>query len=145
MLLISGQPGAGKSSFCRWLANQHGYVHVETDVEWAQWGPYLGASDLASARDARNQIRLLGPDVAFEWGFSPELLPRVKQLAMMGLERWWFRADELAYQAQIARIEGNWSRIEAVYRDRILDVLDADGLRATNDEIYSHIAGHLDP
>ena len=155
LLLISGQPGAGKSTFCRWLAEEHGYIHVETDVDWGTWGPFLTAEDLASARQVRNKIRGLGPDVAFEWGFSPELLPRVRQLSMMGLQKWWFRADEprarlqyeeregdvsmTAYVVQSAKIVEHWPRIATTYKDRILDVLNADGTRMAQEEIYDRI------
>ena len=69
LLLISGQPGAGKSTYCQWLSEKHGYVHVETDAEWRAWGPLLTDPEFRSAVEIRNRLRQLGPNVAFEWGF----------------------------------------------------------------------------
>jgi hypothetical protein len=157
LLLISGQPGAGKSTYCRWLEKEHGYTHVETDAEWSAWGRLLTTDldEIGPARDVRNRLRQYGPNVALEWGFLREMMPRVRQLIMIGLEPWWFRADEKvafqhymcrsgpasaeAYQSQLEKIAGGLQEIEKVYRGRILNVLNADGTRMSAEEILAEM------
>lgn len=79
-LLTSGLPGAGKSTYCEWLAQQHGYYHWETDVGWSEWSQLIG--DAAAARHA---AAARGEKVVVEWGFEPMYLPRVR------LMRRWLR------------------------------------------------------
>ena len=157
LLLISGQPGAGKSTFCRWLVHEKGYAYVETDAEWNIWGSTLTEPGLGSAREVHNRLRQRGPDVVIEWGFHPDLLHRIRELIIVGLEHWWFRADEAAafqqylnrsgdvseeaYRIQLERITHSFAMIEKVYRGRMLEVLEPDGTRMPYDEILTMMLG----
>ena len=105
-------------------------------------------------------MRSLGPDVVVEWGFLPIFANRIRQLATVGIEHWWFRADEpLAheqylqrdgavlpdnYRVQVEQIESNWPVIERAFRGRILDVLTSDGTRMPNDAILARIQEAVD-
>ena len=138
LILLSGRPGAGKRETGRWLATEHCYVHVETDVEWATWGQALCTADiLAGATTVRNRARVLGPDVVIEWGFRVKLLPCVRQLRMVGFETWWLDGDEgaarqvylqrrgtsadviQAYEAQVQSIEAARRRLDSFYEHRM--------------------------
>lgn len=111
LILLSGRPGAGKTETGRWLATEHCYVHVETDVEWATWGQALCTADiLAGATAVRNRARALGPDVVIEWGFRVKLLPCVRQLRMVGFETWWLDGDEGGGSAGLPATAGHLSR-----------------------------------
>jgi hypothetical protein len=151
LFVISGRPGAGKSTYCRWLAEHRGYVHVETDIEWDTWGQLLGQMDDASAVDVRNRIRSLGPNVVFEWGFIVALVQRIAQLRMTGVQPWWFDGDIEAtrqsylqrmgpvsipaYEAQAAAIEASWPQIQRMYRGHIVNVVSAGPTYLSPEEI----------
>jgi hypothetical protein len=128
---------------------------VETDAEWNTWVGFLTDLRFETAVELRNRLRMLGPDVAFVWGFDPALLPRISQLHSAGLEPWWFRGDETAaresclkrkgpasieaYATQVQKIERAWPQIEKVYRDRVLDVVSPGPKYLAHDAIYDRV------
>lgn len=69
-LLIAGLPVAGKSTYCRWLVQEHGYEHLDSDAQ--RDDPIIVAVNTGDADAVRNATRLLrsfGPDVVLDWGF----------------------------------------------------------------------------
>jgi hypothetical protein len=130
LLLLSGRPGAGKSEVGKWLAEQHGFRHIETNTEagWRTLNELLGGVQTPQG---------LGENVVLEWGFPPDNLPAVRWLRdVAGFDAWWLDGDEPAahqgftmsrrhlspeqqreaennYQAQVPAIEKAWPQLES--------------------------------
>ena len=136
LLLISGRPGAGKSTFCHWLEGNRGYTHVEADRDRGKWLALVGDPN---PQKLITKLRTLGTDVAFEVGYAPDLLPGIERLSAEGVEIWWFDGDpEAAWQnfqnrdgpvsqndfhAQVALIDAGRLHIDRTYQGRILQVV----------------------
>ena len=143
LVLLSGQPGTGKTAFANWLTENRGFVHVETDAEWNTWGPLVSVQGLEKAIETRNRARALGPDVIVEWGFKVALLGCVRYLRASGFESWWFDGEEeaarqgyirrrgdshsvmTAYQVQVNEIQAAWPQLERFYGDHIIRTVGA--------------------
>ncbi len=141
-LLIAGIPGAGKTSFSRWLSDTYGYVHIEVDVA-VEEDPLIQLllhRDVLNVQGVAESLISRGPDVVLDWGFVPTLLGRVRQLVRKGFEPWWFTGDEEAarqafsaagkapqelFDLQLQDIDSSWPRIEKVFRGHILRVIES--------------------
>lgn len=140
MLIISGIPGAGKSTFARWLSSHHGLVHLDAD----KLGSDVVTTMLADGRPD-SSARLLdelhgrGHQVVLDWGFPSPLIWKLRQLRALGAEAWWFDGDRnAAHESFIARgsgsvsglarqlelIEARWDEISEVFSDRMLRVIE---------------------
>jgi hypothetical protein len=151
-LLIAGLPGAGKSQFCRWLAQEHDFVHIDTDVD-----PVI--NELASQNQrvvlsAATGLIGRGPRIALEWGFRPAFLPQVRAVIGAGLSPWWFGGSEAAarrsyrqrvrgdhramqaFETQLGAIHMEWTGIAEVFEGHILPVVDLGPTYMPPDEIY---------
>lgn len=138
LVLLSGRPGAGKTSYAEWLAAQRGFIHVDTDSEWATWGPLLCIRSAEAAIATANRARDLGPNVVIEWGFKMALLDCVRLLRDAGFDAWWLDGDEAAarqgyvmrrgdapgvmaaYWTQVREIEAAWADLESFYGDHVI-------------------------
>src|SRR5258708_28146469 len=95
LLIVAGIPGTGKSTFCRFLADHHGFAFYEVDRirQWqdrAVWEELFGRSRSEFAA----RFRELHPKGAvLEWGFSPEQVPLVRELIEAGMRPIWFAGD----------------------------------------------------
>jgi hypothetical protein len=143
LILLSGRPGAGKTAFAHWLVAQHGFIHVETDLEWRTWGPLLCVQSLEDAVATCNRARALGPNVVIEWGFKVALLGCVRQLRAAGFDAWWLGGEEAAayqgyisrrgtsprvldaYRRQVNEIQAAWPELECFYGDHIIRTVTA--------------------
>jgi hypothetical protein len=155
LVLLSGRPGAGKTTFASWLATQRGFVHVETDAEWSSWGKLVCVQSLDAAVVTHNLARTLGPNVVIEWGFKTALLSCVHLLRSAGFDTWWLDGDEAAarqgyvsrrgaspsvmaaYTAQVEEIGAAWPRLERFYGDHIIRTVTAGPTYKPFDEIAS--------
>ena len=156
VLLIAGRPGAGKSEFCRWLRDNRGYVHVETDKEpdWILLA--LGARD-GSPTPLLERLQQVGPDVAFEWGMRMEFLGAVPALVPLGVEPWWFDGEEPAaregwlmahgeaglpaYEIQRDAIAAHRLQIEQVFQGRIVGTVSAGPTYLDSEVLASLVLG----
>lgn len=118
IILISGLPGVGKSSFSRTLARKCGYSHY--DMERAQTWP---RPDLHSLWDASrsNFVSALASahagNAVLDWGFPPVCLPWITELKGAGVVVCWFYADEpLARKSYLARDPGGIDAFERQLR-----------------------------
>lgn len=140
-LLVSGLPGAGKSTFCHWLSQTHGYYHFDVDCETALGNPVarlLSDPRPGSLQDLVRQLSEGHERVAFDWGFPSELIVRVRVLRHLGADLWWFGGDEEAairsfearrtvgmatLAAQLRGIHQYWPRIEKLFQGRMLQAI----------------------
>ena len=133
-MLIAGIPGAGKSTFGRWLADEHNLDHIDLDREPYRLDPTTWA-----------------PRTVLDWGFLLATLPFVRSLVADGVEHWWFDGDrdaahesfgsrkdhpgnEGAWRIQLAAVEEHWDEIAALFAGRIIDVISAGPTYVSNEE-----------
>jgi len=127
LIILSGIPGTGKSTYSHWLHECYDFTHHDVDV--------MGLpSD--SLLDSRRLV--------VDWGF-PAIEPRLTTcLALigtwtdLGAELWWFDGDReaalqsflyrgtvprSAWNVQMRGIVENWERISKVVGERVVDVI----------------------
>src|SRR3954468_583583 len=96
--LISGIPASGKSTFCRWLEEKKGFLHLDVEKPGGlerygmatAWATLFDAR--ASATPFIEALEKFHRPVVIDWGFPPEHLPAVKKLFDGGVMLWWFAA-----------------------------------------------------
>src|SRR5437867_1012698 len=135
ILLVSGTPAAGKSTYCRWLEQEHGFMHFDIDAQMFQgtgveraWNSIFqpGGSVQPFIRTLHQWLR----SVAIDWGFPPARLGVVRDLKEEAVDIWWFQADKIAarhkflergvhavedFDRQVARIEAAWPSIAELF------------------------------
>lgn len=143
--MLSGIPGTGKSAYGQWLAQNHGFLHLDSDkgeqnglAGWnvvATLPPGDPSLFISTLRDLRCPVIL-------EMGYPPVCLPIVEALHRAGLTAWWFDGDRAAARRhfikrntvsvealdiQMARIAEAWPVLAEFYGSRILHVVAEDG------------------
>jgi len=160
MLLIAGIPAAGKSHFCAWLAEHHGFVHVDPERPGCldelsitgAWGQALREDDPTELLSA---LRALGPRVVLDWGFPPHRIDFVEELKAIGVTLWWFDADhgrareefirrrivsQAALEIQMPAIQKRWDQLRELFHPNIIRVLDSAGQRLDSNDIWQEIS-----
>jgi len=145
IMLISGIPGCGKTTFGTWLAQNRSYVHIDLEHDGldrygvrTEWERFFGENDLLPFIQA---LYAFQKPVVLDWGYPPCLWPRIAQLSSGGITPWWFEADRLAarsaflsradlpvwaFDSQYAQIAAAWNELAPLYEDRIVHVLAQD-------------------
>ncbi len=157
LVLLSGIPGTGKSTYGRWLAQRHGVLHLDIengDLERHNLAQAWGASVVAPAASPQpivDALRRLNRHVAFDWGYPPVWLPFVMAMHRAGVTTWWFDGDRAAARRrflkrgtvsvqaldiQMQGIAAVDSDIRTFYGERIVEVIGADGIFTDPDVIY---------
>lgn len=138
-VIVSGIPGTGKSTYCRWLQEERGFAHQ--DVDW---------------QGLPTQERLQARPLVIDWGFpanEPSLtrcLEIIDTWRGLGAELWWFDGDRVGalesflaratvskgdWDNQLRGIEANWDRIASEVQGRVIQAIDQSGHKS-NDAIY---------
>lgn len=160
-LFIAGVPATGKSSFSQWLAEKHGYIHIDAEkaggADFDQAGVRSEWDKLISTGRATQfvaAIRKLPNPVVVNWGFPTRYLYVVNALQAEGVSTWWLHAqrntareafvkrggiDPVYFDRQMADIEREWLLIASVFRPRIVEGLRPDGSQRTPTEIWCDI------
>ena len=97
--LISGIPASGKTTFCNWLEENKGFLHLNVEE-----GGVLDRHGLATAWNALFEsgggaahfieaLEKFKRPVVIDWGFPPEHVDAVRKLFDGGVMLWWFAAD----------------------------------------------------
>jgi predicted kinase len=160
ILLVSGIPASGKSTYCRWLEQDQGFIHFDIDIQMfqgtgvgAQWTNIFqpGGSVEPFVSTLRQWLR----SVVIDWGFAPARLGVVRNLKEEGVEIWWFDADRAAaqrkyvergdralerFEAQIARIETTWSQIAEVFGTHIIVTLNSNAIYMPSEAIFRQMS-----
>jgi hypothetical protein len=162
--LISGIPASGKSTFCRWLEEKKGFLHlnVEEDgvLEWhglaAAWDTIFDAS--ASAAPFIEALEKFKRPVVIDWGFPPEHLDAVRKLFDGGVMLWWFAADWAVarrkfqvrrfphvqdFDIQIRKIEVTLPEINKLFRSHKEYTLLSSGIYPPPDKIWDSMLDTL--
>lgn len=94
LLLLSGVPAVGKSSFGRYLAREHGFAHYDLECYPRGWPhPELKPIWDSSRANFVDQLQTLHQRVVLDWGFPANAVPWVKELLAVGVRLVWFAAD----------------------------------------------------
>jgi len=96
LLVISGVPASGKSSYCQWLTWQ-GWTFINHDrantatrpIDQTWWRLVVTGRAVDFLKVVTNGDR----DVVLEFGFPMALLPQVERLKIAGVRHWWFDAN----------------------------------------------------
>lgn len=154
LVVLWGVPGAGKSTFARWLVQEMGYEHVETDAAVLD-GPATALQrawiTAGNARGIEAFVEAVGGNalpVVVEYGMwaDDDHLVHLGYLRQLGAEPWWFdgersaakeawreknrRAGRLIEDAIWDRVVGvidqNWAHIEAFFGSRVLRTIEPE-------------------
>jgi len=162
--LVSGIPASGKSTFCRWLEEKKGFLHLDVEKPGVldryglatAWNALFGAS--TSAASFVQALEGIGRPVAIDWGFPPECLHAVRKLFDSGVMLWWFAADwavarrkfELRryphvqdFDIQIRKIKATLPEINALFRSHVEYALPSTGIYAPPDKIWKSMLDTL--
>jgi hypothetical protein len=152
-LLVAGIPASGKSSFGRWMSQQHRFRHEDLEkhsnhLEWLQRKP---------ARSFIDEVRWGQPDFILDWGFPPNAstLATVRRLVEAGMTPWWFDGDRTAalesflargsplrdWEVQMPKIEANWGEIEAIFGSNHIEAVSRGPVYTPPENIYEQMLG----
>jgi hypothetical protein len=145
-----------------WLAEEHGYVHIDAEkaggADFDRVGAHNEWDELISTGRATKFVRAIGRSrnsVVVNWGFPTRYLYVVSALQAEGVHTWWFHAqrnlarqafvarggiDPVYFDRQMADIEREWLLIESVFRPRIVVGLRSDGSQRTPEEIWREVS-----
>ena len=96
LLHVSGIPATGKSSFCRYLAREHGFAHYDLECFPRGW-PRPDLKEIWDSAPIEFILRLreLHGKVAIDWGFPPNgyCLSIVNEFRTAGVRLIWFKGN----------------------------------------------------
>jgi hypothetical protein len=94
VILLSGIPATGKSTFARYLAQKYSFAHYDLECYPRGWPvPELRDTWEASRSDFVAQVRKHHDRIALDWGFPVHCLSWVKELLADGVRLIWFDGD----------------------------------------------------
>ena len=164
--LISGIPASGKSTFCRWLEQKKGFLHLDVEEPGALERHDLATSWQALLRDGGSASPFLEAlekfkrPVVLDWGFPPKHLPAVRKLFDGEVMLWCFAADWAVarrkfverggtkgpvetFDIQIREIEAALPEINALFRSHVVYALPSTGIYTPPSEIWKSMLDTL--
>jgi hypothetical protein len=107
VILISGIPATGKSTFARYLAEKHSFAHYDLECHPRGWPvPELRDTWVASRSDFVAQAHKHHDRIALDWGFPVHCLPWVQELQAHGARLIWFDGDVVRARQQFVKRGG---------------------------------------
>jgi DNA polymerase III delta prime subunit len=105
VLLLSGVPATGKSSFARALARDHNFTHYDLECYPQGWpDPCLKVIWDADPARFVAAVKANHRRVALDWGFPVRCLPIVQELRDAGAQLFWFNGErEVARRVFVQR------------------------------------------
>jgi len=163
-LLISDIPASGKSTFCTWLEEKKGFLHLDVEKPGVldrcglatAWATLFDTS--ASAAPFIEALEKFKCPVVIDWGFPPEHLDAVRKLFDGGVMLWWFAADwtvarrkykERAdpplhyFDIQIPKIQATLPQINALFGSHVEYALPSTGIYTPPNEIWKSMLDTL--
>src|SRR6266478_1816517 len=163
-LLISGIPTSGKSTFCRWLEEKKGFLHLDVEKPGVldryglttAWATLFDAG--TSAAPFVQALDRFKRPVAIDWGFLPEHLNTVRKLFEGGVMLWWFAADWAVarhkfkerstypvglFDIQLRKIEAALPEINALFGTHVEYALPSTGIYTPPDKIWKSMIDTL--
>jgi len=164
-LLISGIPTSGKSTFCRWLEEKKGFLHLDVEKPGVLdryglatgWATLFGAS--ATAAPFIEALEKFNRPVVIDWGFPPECIDTVRKLFEAGVMLWWFAADwavarrkfverggkgpVAVFDIQIRKIEAALPEINALFGSHKEYALPSTGIYPPPNQIWESMLDTL--
>ena len=163
--LISGIPASGKSTFCKWLEEKKGFLHL--DVEEAgvldryglatAWNTLFDVT--GTAAPFIEVLDTFNRPVVIDWGFPPEHLNAVRKLFDGGVMLWWFAADwavarrkfiargnkgpVAVFDIQLRKIEAALPEINALFGSHKEYTLPSTGIYPPPDQIWESMLDTL--
>jgi hypothetical protein len=170
LLLISGVPCTGKTLLGSYLADEHGYIHIDAERNngadfdrtgiHREWDEFLHTGRGNIFVDAAVS---LGKPMILNWGMPMNFLPIVPALQAAGMGAWWLRADRAlariafterekrkpereripggCFDAQMDEIEKHWPQVQEVFQKHMVQGLSSDGSQRPAAELWDEIAG----
>jgi hypothetical protein len=162
--LVSGIPASGKSTFCEWLEEKKGFLHLDVEkpavldrygLATAWDGLFSAGTSAAPFIQALDRFK---QPVAIDWGFPSECLNTVRELFEAGVMLWWFAADWAVarrkfkergilpmgfFDIQIGKIEAALPEINALFRSHVEYTLPSTGIYTPPDKIWESMLDTL--
>ena len=157
-ILISGIPGSGKSTYCRWLEQEKGFIHLDFDELLNGRGSERKLMLIQHlSNTAVDFIRAIAEEkrpIVIDWGFPVAGLSLIRLFKLSGITIWWFDGDRAAaeesfirrgtvpleaFRAQMRSIAQGWSQIEEVIGDNVIYAVNAGPSYATPEIIYQRM------
>jgi hypothetical protein len=170
ILVLWSYPGAGKSYFARWLVEQKGFEHIDTDqlnnkllrspLEEAWWRAINGRAPASTFVEAAAHH---GQPIVTEYGVwgRPDTVALLHELQQQGAMVCWFDADRdaafAAWKAEnrrlgrpfadslwsqvVASINQHWAVLAAIFGTRRVRTLDAGPIYMKPEDIHAVIFG----
>ena len=162
--LISGIPASGKSTFCSWLEEKKGFLHLDVEKPGVldryglatAWNALFDAS--ATAAPFIEVLDKFKRPVAIDWGFPPEHLSTVRKLFEGGVMLWWFAADWTVarrkfkerdilpmklFDIQIEKIDAVLPEINALFGSHKEYTLPSTGIYPSPDKLWKSMLDTL--
>jgi DNA polymerase III delta prime subunit len=155
LVLLSGIPGTGKTSFGLWLSKEHRFRHEDLEKH----PNHLAWLERKQPRSFIDEIRSGRPDLILDWGFPPNdgCFAKVRRLVAAGMNPWWFDGDRTAalasfrargtvsvetWDVQMAQVERRWDDIQEIFGANRIDVIGSDAVYLPPEEIYARMFGN---
>jgi hypothetical protein len=136
VILLSGYPATGKTSYADWLGQHRGFAVLHLEDDAAARSGFTG--------DPAGFVLGCPRPSVIDWGCNPSQLGSVRQAQQAGADAWWFDGDRVAARrAFLARpdhpgtvadldrqdqaIRASTDAIQATYGAQVIITLDADG------------------
>ena len=145
VVLISGVPASGKSTYSRWLAAQKCFQYVD-----------LEQSNPTREEQALNVLRGLSETrVVLDYGFAPLLaMTAIEAFKAAGVVLWWFDADwDVArikfmgrdrgsvddFDTQRRKVLSAWQEIVSIFSPNIIEALRPTGEYVSPEDLYDRM------
>lgn len=160
VLHISGIPGSGKSTYCKWLENKKGFLHLDFDELLQGRGSPAKLALItrlqSSPETFADEVFQLHKPVVIDWGFPPSSIWVVQFFKDRGFQVWWFDGDRdaareafsdratvsmEAFNVQMAAIERQWAAIAQLAGTNIVESITRGPLHTAPEVIFERMFG----